>query len=55
MYIFLNNNYFSKVAFSLMYLLGKKTKAFIDILKPLKLKKCYKKLRLLVKYQDKIK
>lgn len=49
-YIFLYNSYLPKVAFSLVYLLKKKIKVFIDFLKLLKFEKSCKRSKFLVKY-----
>lgn len=53
-YTFLHNNYFLRVAFGLMYLLGKKTREFIDILKLLEFERNCRRLKPLAKHQNKI-
>lgn len=49
-YAFLRKSYFPEVAFGLIYLLEKKTKAFMDILELLGFKESCKKLRPLAKH-----
>lgn len=53
-YIFLYDNYFLRVAFGLIYLSEKKTKAFVNILKLLGFEKSCEGLRPSVKHQNKI-
>lgn len=53
-YTFLHDNYFSRVVFGLVYLLKKKIKAFVNILKLLGFEQSCKKLKLSAKYQNKI-
>lgn len=55
MYIFLYNSDFSRIAFGLVYLSKKKTRAFIDTLEPLGFEKSCGRLRPSAKHQDKIK
>lgn len=54
-YAFLRDSYFSRIVFSLMYLLKKKIKAFMNIVKLLKFEKSCRRLKLLAKYWNKIK
>ena len=54
MYIFLHNNCFPKVAFGPVYLLGKKTKAFMDTLELLGFERSRGGLRPLTKHCNKI-
>lgn len=55
MYTFLYNNYFLRFAFGSVYLLRKKTKAFIDTLELLRFEKSYSRLTLSAKHHNKIK
>lgn len=55
MYMFLYNSYFLRVVFSLVYLLGKMIKIFIDMLQLLGFKSYWDRLRFLAKYWNKIK
>lgn len=55
MYTCLYKSYFLRVAFGPVYLLGKKTGAFINILKLFEFEKSHKGLRPSVKHKDKIK
>lgn len=54
MYTFLHNNYFLRIAFNLIYLLEKKIKAFIDILKLLEFEESCNRLRSSAKHYNKI-
>ena len=55
MYTFLSDSYFSRVVFGPVYLLGKKTKAFMDTLKLLGFERSRREFRLSIKHGNKIK